>query len=429
MSNAYDQPTSAGAGPVDTDAVTVTTEEVGQELRRLRKAAGETQAETAKIIGVARANLTQWETGKYLPSPDNAQQLDDHFRAANALVSLVDTARSPHDRPAGPTGGLIDTSRSLAHVFRRVGDSLAGYLIRDDQGRPLGWRHKLQLDTPPTTLSTAYGLCAMVVVGEPYIDLHRLAGNLYELRSELGWQARSGGRRPETTAAAVDALSRVGIGMSADEGLGYLESSLDAFSRTRPYLLSTVLQVATRLRPEAPLTTRLIDDLLATRLDFQGSLLWTEKNEEGLVAPEASVAHTARAVVALREVLHSRDDRHDVREAIDDATQWLIERTHPDDGMYEELIRPRPDGVGSTRIIIRHFTPAWIVQALAGAPHLPVDRLNRALLPLWERYEAGLGLWTWGSGDVPIWLTLDAVTALRAAALAVATPPVSPPGE
>jgi DNA-binding XRE family transcriptional regulator len=428
MSNAYHQPTSAAGEPVDTDPVTVSAEDFGRELRRLRHAAGETQAESAKVIGVARANLTQWESGKYLPSPDNARQLDDHFRAANALVSLADAARSTPDRPAAGSGGLVDTSQSLAQVFRRVGDNLAGLLIRDGEGRPLGWRHKLQTDTPQTTLSTAYGLSAMVVVGEPYIDLHEVAGHLYELRSGIGWQARDGGRRPEITAAVVDAFSRVGIGMSADEGLGYLEGSLDAFSRTRPYLLSAVLQVSARLRPDAPLTTRLIDDLLATRLDFDGSLLWTEKNEEGLVAPEVSAAHTARAVVALREVLRGRDDRNDAKDAVDEATQWLIERTHPDEGVYEDLERPRVDGTGSARVIIRHFTPAWIAQALAGAPHLPLDRLNRALDLVWERYEPELGLWTWGSGDVPIWLTLDAVTALRGAALATTVPPLSPPG-
>lgn len=87
------KPTSAGRRPVSPDAETVTASGVGRELRRLRKAAGETQAETARIIGVTRANLTQWETGKYLPSTHNARQLDDHFRAANALFTLVETDR------------------------------------------------------------------------------------------------------------------------------------------------------------------------------------------------------------------------------------------------------------------------------------------------------------------------------------------------
>jgi DNA-binding XRE family transcriptional regulator len=431
VSSAYMKPTSAGDRPVSPDAVTVTATGVGHELRRLRKAAGETQAQTARIVGVTRANLTQWETGKYLPSAHNARQLDDHFRAANTLFNLVEAARSPHERttPAAAGGAnVVDTSRSLLQVFHTVGKKLAEHLIRDDDGKPLGWRHNLQMTTGPTALSTAYGINAMLVVGDAYIDLHTLAGDLYAMRSEYGWQGRAGGKRPETTAAVVDALFRASTTISADEGLDLLERSLDSFSRTRPYLLSAVLHTAVRLRPDAPLTNRLIDDLLAARLHFDGAHLWPEKNEAGLVAPEPSVVHTARSVVALREILHSRDDRNDVREAADEATQWLIDRTHSDDGVAEDLARPRPDGDGTTRIIIRHFTSAWVVHALAGAPFLPLPRLNRALGTLWERYDANEGLWAWGSGDLPIWQTLDAVTALRAAALAVAGPPLSPPG-
>ncbi len=425
------KPTSTAGRPVSPDAVTVSVEDVGHELRRLRKAVGETQAQIARIIGVARANLTQWESGKYLPSAHNARQLDDHFRAGNALVNLVEAARSPQDHTMPTTVAdvtVVDTSRSLLQVLHTVGNRLAELLIRDEGGKPLGWRHNLQKTSGPTALSTAYGINTMLVVGEPYIDLHTLASDLYGMRSNYGWQGRAGGKRPETTAAIVDALFRVGTTMSADEGLDLLERSLDPFSRTRPYLLSAVLHTAGRLRPEAPLTDRLIDDLLAARLDFDGTRLWPEKNEAGLVAPEPSVVHTARAVVALRDVLRGRDDRDDLREAADEATQWLIDRTHPDDGVAEDLARPRPDGDGTTRIIIRHFTSAWVVQALAGAPSLPLPRLNLALGSLWDRYDVDQGLWAWGSGDLPIWQTLDAVSALRAAALAVAAPPLSPPG-
>ncbi|EMD28726.1 helix-turn-helix transcriptional regulator [Amycolatopsis azurea] len=423
------KPTSAGDRPVSPDAETVTASDVGRELRRLRKAAGETQAETARIIGVTRANLTQWETAKYLPSPHNARQLDDHFRAANKLFRLVEKARSPqeHAPPAVGDAGVVDTSRSLLQVFHTVGAKLTEHLIHDADGKPLGWRHNLQKNTGPKALSTAYGINTMLLVGDPYIDLHTLAEDLYRLQSMHGWRGRAGGKRPETTASVVDALFRTST-MSADEGLARLDGSLDLYSRTRPYLLSAVLHTAVRLRPDAPLTDRLIDALLAARLDFDGSRLWPEKNEAGLVAPEASVVHTARSVVALRDVLRSREDRNDVREAADEATQWLIERSHSDDGVAEDLERPRPDGEGTTRIIIRHFTAAWVVQALANAPSLPLPRLNRALGTLWERYDAEQGLWVWGSGDLPIWQTLDAVTALRAAALAAAAPPLSPPG-
>jgi len=430
MVGAYVEPTSTPGRSVAGALVTVTTEDVGRELRRLRRAAGETQAELAGIIGVSRANLTQWETGKYLPSSHNAQQLDDHFQAGNTLVSLAEAARSPRDEsPAAGLSGVVDTTGSVLQVFGQVGRSLAEHLIRDERGRALGWRHNLQKTSGHTALASAYGISAMSVVGEPYIDLHSIAENLYEMRTEYGWQGRSGGRRPETTAAAVDALCRVSTLLSADEGLAYLERSLDDFSRTRPFLLSSVLCTAVRLRPDAPLTLALVDDLLSARLDFDGALLWPEKSDRSLVAPEPSAVHTARAVVALREVLRNGAERTDVRDAVDQGTQWLIDHTHPDDNVTEELVREKASETGATRTAIRHFTSAWVVQALVCAPRVPLPRIERALSSLWERYQPGLGLWAWGSGDLPIRMTLDAVTALRVAALALVTASIPPSGE
>jgi DNA-binding XRE family transcriptional regulator len=421
--SAYLHSMSTAPRPIGTDVVTVTAEQVGAELRRLRKAAGQTQADVARIVGVSRANLTQWETGRYLPSVENARLLDDHFRAANALVELAEAARSPGQASAG----VLTTGGSLLDVFRRAGAALAQELIRDENGRAVGWRHNLQKRGKQTTLATAYGISAMVVLGEPYIDLHAVVQDLYAKRTEYGWQGRSEGRRPEVTAAVVDALSQTSTILSAEEGLESLESSLDDYSRTRPFLLAAALRTSVRLAPDAPLTRGLTDDLLAARLDFDGVPLWGEKKEPRLVAPEPSTAHTARAVVALRALLRTGDDRADVRDAVEVGTKWLLDRNHPDDGIMEDLALPQPGGRDAVRVNIKHFTSAWVVQALAEAPQVPAVRLSRALSSLWERYEAGVGLWAWGSGDLPIWMTLDAVTALRSAALVFAAPPFLPP--
>jgi hypothetical protein len=315
-------------------------------------------------------------------------------------------------------------------VFHQVGRSLADHLIRDEDGNPVGWRHNLQKDQHQTALSTAYGIKAMVMVGEPHVDFDAIAANLFAMQApEGGWRGRSGASRPEITAAVVDALFRIGTPMSVQTALTLTEQSLDPFSRTRPYLLSTVLQTVSRLRPDSPLAVGLIDDLLAARLDFGGTLLWPEKVEHGLALPEPSAVHTARALVALREVRFAHD-RDDIQEAIEQATHWLVARTKPDDGVTEELIRSRPDGHGSLRVAIRHFTSAWVVQALASAPFaVPFSRLNNALQILWSRFDHSLGLWAWGNGDLPIWMTLDSVTALRTATLALASPPLSPPGD
>lgn len=407
-----------------------TAADVGRELRRLRVSAGETQAHTAAAIGVSRANLAQWEGGKYLPSEQNARQLDDHFRSGNALLSLAEAARGPHGQSpvAFATVNSVETASSLATVFQQVGRSLLARLTRDDQGRPVGWRHNLQTDRHVTAFSTACGIKAMLLIGEPYVDLTALRTSLLDMR-EAGhglWVGRTGSLRPETVALALDALFRIGAPMAVDEAIDLARRSLDQLSRTRPYLLSTVLQTVLRLRPDDPLADELIDDLLATRLVFDGTPLWPEKKEPGLARPEASVVHTARAVVALRDVTH----RSDVAEAVEQAETWLIGLTRPDDGVTEDLVRPVPGSPATTRVLIRHFTSAWVVQALSGAAsYVPLARFQNALRTLWERYSPDLGLWAWGNGDLPIWMTLDSVAALRAAALTLATPPLSPPGD
>jgi DNA-binding XRE family transcriptional regulator len=401
--------------------------DVGHELKRLRAGLGETQAQSALAVGVSRANLAQWEGGRYLPSESSAQLLDEHFRAGNTLVELVTAARPTHGRPATAVTNVntLDSSRTLLDVFHQVGRSLADYLLRDDAGNPIGWRHNLQKDQHLSALSTAYGVKAMVVVGEPYVDFEAISRSLFAMRSPEGdWRGRSGASRPEIMAAVLDALFRIGTTMPVDKALALTEGSLDEFSRTRPYLLSTVLQTVLRLRPDSRLAVGLIDDLLGTRLDFGGVLLWPEKVEPDLALPEPSAVHTARAVVALRAALVAHD-RDDIRDAIEQAIGWLVSKNRPDDGVIEELIRPRPDGHGSTRVAIRHFTSAWTIQALAGTD-VPLSRLHGALRILWGRYDQRQGLWAWGNGDLPIWMTLDSVAALRAAALYLAVPPLGP---
>lgn len=406
MSGSDHQPTSAGGSAV------------GPELRRLRRERGETQRAVADAIGVSRANLTQWETGKYLPSPANARALDDYFGAGSTILTLVTAGHAPAATGTGP---------SLLEVFHRVGTSLRDAIGRDAKGRP-GWQQNLQQDRPPSVLSTAYGIKAMVVVDEPYVDLDALADSLLRMLNETEvWNADPESLRPEIVATVVDALFRVGTPMPIDDALMRLEASLDDdFARNRPYLLATALQTVTRLRPDATLADRLIDDLLATRQEDRGALVWPEKREPGLALVEPSTVHTARAVVALRDVLRNRD-RSDLTEAVDQATRWLVDQIQPDHGVAEDLARPDAGDLPEIRISIRHFTAAWAVQALSLATQpVPAYRLRAPLDLLWGRYDATVGLWRWGNGDLAIWMTLDAITALRTAALTLAAPPVRP---
>ena len=81
----------------------------------------------AAAIGVSRANLTQWETGKYLPSPQNAHALDDYFGAGGLVSTLVESGRPPV--AAAPVPGTPG-GPSLLEVFHRVGTSLRDAISR-----------------------------------------------------------------------------------------------------------------------------------------------------------------------------------------------------------------------------------------------------------------------------------------------------------
>lgn len=412
MSGSDHQPTSGDANAV------------GPELRRLRRHIGQTQATVAAAIGVSRANLTQWETGKYLPSPRNARALDDYFGAGGFVTTLVESGRPPET--AAPEPGTPG-GPSLLEVFHRVGTGLRDAISHDHKDRP-GWQQNLQQDRPPSVLSTAYGIKAMVVVDEPYVDLDALAASLLDMLDDTEWwSADPESLRPEIVAIVVDALFRVGTPMPVGDALVRLEASLDDdFARNRPYLLATALQAVNRLRPDAPLADRLIDDLLATRQDDGGTLVWPEKVEPGLALVDPSTVHTARAVVALRDVLRNRD-RSDLTDAVEQATRWLVDRNHPDYGVAEDLARPDAGGPPEIHLSIRHFTAAWVVQALSLATDpVPPSRLRAPLDHLWSRYDHGPGLWRWGNGDLPIWMSLDAITALRTAALSLAAVPIRP---
>ncbi|SEF23780.1 hypothetical protein SAMN05421837_102407 [Amycolatopsis pretoriensis] len=389
------------------------------------KLSGHTTPKLEHVLALVKACVEHAESlGRPLPA-DTIDEQDWRERWAVLQRALAgprrDGIRATHavaeigsESPA-PRQDRTDDTVSVPTIFRRVGVELARRLIHDENGDPVGWCQDLTKNHAATALSTAYGLKTMLVVEEPYVDLGAVTHSLLRMRTSSGaWVGPSSAVRPEVTATVLDALFRVGTPMPVDSALALIERSVDAFTATRPFLLATVLRTVARLRPDAPLATRLVNDLLAARLNFDGMALWPEKVEPGLASPRPSAAHTALAVAALRAA-HA-DHRADVREAIDQSTPWLLDTNWAYDGAAEEITRRRQDGQGLTRAFIRHFTPAWVLMALPETP----GRLQGAVEALWSRYEPRRGLWAWGNGDLPVWMTLDAVTALRAVALSSA---------
>ena len=50
--------------------------------------------------------------------------------------------------------------------------------------------------------------------------------------------------------------------------------------------------------------------------------------------------------------------------------------------------------------------------------------VSTAVARIWADYSHDDALWSWSNGDLPVWMTLDAVDALHLAALAATIRPV-----
>lgn len=325
--------------------------------------------------------------------------------------------------PQTPLPFIRSQTPLLLEEFRRIAAALRKALVPAADGS--GWPHDLREGSKPgTALSTSYGLKAMLLLEDSLaLDLIPVAKYLKQGSSDGGgYAARAqSAPRPEATAAVLDTLHR--IDGTADFGaqIAAMKNVLGDFEKTRPFILTCLLEASVQLGRDPELTRSLIRDLLTARRAYGSLLLWPEKAEEGLVAPAASIAHTARAVYALAQTQAARHDTEppdvEVREAVEQAAAWLAEQQ--DLGNVSESIdRPLPGG-GVEQVYVRHFTAAWVVKALVSVG-LPASHpaVSAAVSRLWNDYSIDDALWSWSNGDLPVWMTFDAIDALRLAALA-----------
>ena len=288
----------------------------------------------------------------------------------------------------------------------------------------MGWPHNLRgHSTKPTASSTAYGIKTMLLLEE------YLAPDLTPVADNLSKMARPGGGfgtqdqkepSPEATAAVVDALHRIDGTAGVNEHLEKMENALGAFEKSRPFILTTMLETSVQLVPDGKLTKSLIEALLDVRQQYGNVLLWPEKAGPDLVNPAPSTAHTARAVRALAKFQAVRPSDW-VKEALDQAVAWLM--VQGDLSHASEVIDRPVDGSADNleKVYVRHFTAAWVVKALvsAGIPGAHPS-IRNAVMQIRDSYTGdATGLWRWDNGDLPIWMTFDAVDALRLATLAI----------
>lgn len=390
------------------------TPSLGQDLKARRRAAGFTQDAAARHVGVKRPTLTQWEADRHRPSREHLAKLDELYGARGELIRLAAGARS--DEQEEPSRQLY-----VADVFRGVADALVAALIKDENGRPLGWSRNLTASTP-SPLSTAYVIRTLQLLDDARVDLSSLADMFGDPTAGYSYRHENHQTRPEVTAVVLATLARLGHLPDADTALSRLKQDIDQFARERPFVLAVVLEAVLAIRPDSELAQELTRDLLDARLRYNQHTLWAMNSAAPAERTAPSVAHTARATAVLRIARPTTRYRSEVDEAIDMAIEWMSDLHKSDVGAVETLDRSED----APPISVHHFTSAWVIRSLAGTKGVPGSRIQAALGTLWGSYSHKIRLWTWrDDGSVPSWMTLDAVSALRVLAEASLTTPLS----
>jgi hypothetical protein len=322
------------------------------------------------------------------------------------------------DPPSGP---------NLALYRSEALDELIGQAKKLRSGTSIGWPHFLDpsgAHAHPSVLGTAYGLKLLMLL-DP--DCHRLdhgspAETLLSFQKrDGGWASSSQGShsRPESTALVLSALAPL---LSQDERfrraisrLRELVEAPDAESRLDLTAVATiVLLFASSQRDLRDISQSLCERLCRGRelLAGPGTTYWPARMGRG---QEPSVAHTARAIVAIERHLRTHDDPLG-REAVREGRQWLVQTVNnspePSLRFVEEVVRR--DGVAGL-LHLRHFTPAWVLRALPmnGELALRAQRVRFVAREQTVRYRTGW-LWRWpGGGEEPIWMTYQALKALE----------------
>jgi transcriptional regulator with XRE-family HTH domain len=412
-----------------------------EQLERYVQACGGDIAEWLQRLEAVREQL---ETLRATPAESRSDEAAEQAQTiadgsatdvfASSPAQLQEVARWAPDsskRQLAPRLVPDPSAPTLLETFQNVARALRGCLAKDATGKPTGWWPDLRdgfAKGRATAASTAYGIRTMLLLEDGLAaDLIPVAESLERMAvPDGGYAGREQSEpRPESTAAVLNALRRIAATDDFDDHITEMERDLGDFEKYRPFILTTMLETSLLLKPETRFVETLIGSLLAARHPYEGLLLWPEKAEPLLIDPSPSVAHTARAVRVLASARAIRPSSQ-VQEAMDQAVAWLIEQRdlHNAYEVTERMVDGKPELVH-----VRHFTAAWVVKALvsAGVPTAH-PAVSSAVARIWDSYGGdAVALWAWDNGDLPIWMTFDAIEALRLAYLAVPARPGWPP--
>ena len=208
--------------------------------------------EKAARLSVSPTEVTRWAAGEDLPSERQARLLDEYLTARGAIQNLVIELLSRPDRPGPrlvPAALPSPPAATLLQTFQNIAAALRGCLVRDADGRPMGWPRDLrelpELPGEATPTSTAYGVKTMLLLEDGLAaDLVPVAESLRKMSQPAGGYAgrEQSGPRPEATAAVLNALRRIAATEDFDAHIAQMERGLGDFEKARPFILTTMLE-------------------------------------------------------------------------------------------------------------------------------------------------------------------------------------------
>ena len=90
---------------------------IGANIRRYRKQAKLTQEELAKLVGVGRTSVTQWENGEQTPLMGNVQKLAGALKVST-LDLIYDGADDPRKADCHPVRMVVEKGVAVPVVGR-----------------------------------------------------------------------------------------------------------------------------------------------------------------------------------------------------------------------------------------------------------------------------------------------------------------------
>jgi hypothetical protein len=258
------------------------------------------------------------------------------------------------------------------------------------------------------------------------LDRSALTDTLWKLRRpDGGWASRTQGAlgRPEVTAVTLGALSSAGgdparLAEAGDAFEAMLAPGADP-ATAFTFVTATAVRELARIRPRSPILAELRTRLLtgAVHDPRHGDLLCWSARLDGTRFQAPSQPHTALAIVALSRLSHIHGDDAQSRSAMEQAIQWLILNQSFEN--RTDQIRRFVTADHWESLTVSLFTAAWVARALIASEASVIPGadalLDNAISAVIQAQRDGV--WEWGDGNRPVWMSYQGITTLRAFAL------------